>query len=246
MNDAISRALGRAGELEAMVHNEVTLLERSYEDNERKIRGLIQELSGERHALVNTSDTITESLQRLGGEIPTLMEKLSDQQVKLAQIISGASENLTALEGSLATSVGSLETAVGGRTEQLQAILENYTSGLAGALGSRAEQLQATLDEQLLQLDTSLVNRTENLQTVFEEYAIALDTALANRAQALDQHLIERTQSLDDAFAERLRLFDDSIMSTEGVNSTRRNRGTAVTVEISTGESPRACNQTGK
>jgi hypothetical protein len=220
MNDAISRALGRAGELEAMVHNEVTLLERSYEENERKIRGLIQELSGERHALVNTSDTITESLQRLGGEIPTLMEKLSDQQVKLAQIISGASENLTALEGSLATSVGSLETSIGGRTEQLQAILENYTGALAGALGSRAEQLQANLDEQLLQLDTSLVNRTENLQTVFEEYAIALDTALANRAQALDQHLIERTQSLDDAFAERLRLFDESIMrSTSAIDA---------------------------
>ena len=145
MNDAISRALGRAGELEAMVHNEVTLLERSYEDNERKIRGLIQELSGERHALVNTSDTITESLQRLGGEIPVLMDKLSDQQVKLAQIISGASENLTSLEGSLATSVGSLESAVGGRTEQLQVMLETYTSALAGALGSRAEQLQANL-----------------------------------------------------------------------------------------------------
>jgi hypothetical protein len=212
MNDAISRALGRAGELEAMVHNEVTLLERSYEDNERKIRGLIQELSGERHALVNTSDTITESLQRLGGEIPVLMDKLSDQQVKLAQIISGASENLTSLEGSLATSVGSLESAVGGRTEQLQVMLETYTSALAGALGSRAEQLQANLDDQLLQLDTSLVNRTENLQTVFEEYAIALDTALANRAQALDHHLIERTKSLDDAFAERLRMFDESIM----------------------------------
>ena len=212
MNDAISRALGRAGELEAMVHNEVTLLERSYEENERKIRGLIQELSGERHALVNTSDTITESLQRLGGEIPVLMDKLSDQQVKLAQIISGASENLTSLEGSLATSVGSLESAVGGRTEQLQVMLETYTSALAGALGSRAEQLQANLDDQLLQLDTSLVNRTENLQTVFEEYAIALDSALANRAQALDHHLIERTKSLDDAFAERLRMFDESIM----------------------------------
>ncbi|HEV3175434.1 MAG TPA: hypothetical protein VGZ72_05565 [Stellaceae bacterium] len=212
MNDAISRALGRAGELEAMVHNEVTLLERSYEENERKIRGLIQELSGERHALVNTSDSITESLQRLGGEIPVLMDKLSDQQVKLAQIISGASENLTSLEGSLATSVGSLESAVGGRTEQLQAMLETYTSALAGALGSRAEQLQANLDDQLLQLDTSLVNRTENLQTVFEEYAIALDSALANRAQALDHHLIERTKSLDDAFAERLRMFDESIM----------------------------------
>ncbi|MGI9423338.1 MAG: hypothetical protein ACR2PA_09095, partial [Hyphomicrobiaceae bacterium] len=42
MNDAVSRALGRAGELEALVHNEVSTLEQSYEENERKIRGLIQ------------------------------------------------------------------------------------------------------------------------------------------------------------------------------------------------------------
>ncbi|MFA5901597.1 MAG: hypothetical protein WC829_21055, partial [Hyphomicrobium sp.] len=175
MNDAISRALGRAGELEAMVHNEVAVLERSYEDNERKIRGLISELSGERHALVNTSDRVSESLLRLGSEIPSLIEKLSDQQVKLSKVIEGAGENLTMLETSLAQSVGNLETSVGGRTEQLQTVLEGYTTALAGALGSRAEQLQTTFDSQLLQLDNSLADRTENLQTVFEEYARALD-----------------------------------------------------------------------
>jgi predicted pyridoxine 5'-phosphate oxidase superfamily flavin-nucleotide-binding protein len=220
MNDAITRALGRAGELEAMVHNEVAVLERSYEDNERKIRGLISELSGERHALVNTSDRVSESLMRLGSEIPTLIEKLSDQQVKLGKVIEGAGENLTMLETSLASSVGNLETAVGGRTEQLQNVLESYTTGLAGALESRAEQLQVTFDSQLQQLDTSLVNRTENLQTVFEEYARALDAALANRAQALDYQLVERTRSLDEAFGERLRLFDESIMrSTSAIDS---------------------------
>jgi hypothetical protein len=212
MNDAISRALGRAGELEAMVHNEVTLLERSYEENERKVRSLIQELSGERHALVNTSDRVYESLQRLGGEIPALIDKLSDQQVKLAKVIEGASQNLTSLETSLASGVDHLETAVGGRTDQLQGLLENYTAGLATALGSRADQLQSSLDEQIHRLDSSFGDRTEALQTVFEEYARALDSALANRAQALDDQLIERTKSLDDAFAERLRLFDDSIM----------------------------------
>ena len=42
MNDAISRALGRAGELEALVHNEVAALEKSYGENEHKIKGLIQ------------------------------------------------------------------------------------------------------------------------------------------------------------------------------------------------------------
>ena len=49
-----------------MVHNEVSVLERSYEENERKIRGLISELSGERHALVNTSDRVSESLLAAG------------------------------------------------------------------------------------------------------------------------------------------------------------------------------------
>ena len=220
MNDAVSRALGRAGELEAMVHNEVSVLERSYEENERKIRGLISELSGERHALVNTSDRVSESLIRLGSEIPTLIEKLSDQQVKLAKVIEGAGENLTNLETSLATSVGSLESAVGGRTEQLQNVLESYTSALGTALGSRAEQMQITFDNQLQQLDASLGNRTENLQTVFEEYARALDAALANRAQALDYQLVERTRSLDEAFGERLRLFDKSIMrSTSAIDT---------------------------
>ena len=220
MNDAVSRALGRAGELEAMVHNEVSVLERSYEENERKIRGLISELSGERHALVNTSDRVTESLMRLGSEIPTLIEKLSEQQVKLAQVIEGAGENLTMLETSLATSVGSLETSVGNRTEQLQTVLHDYTTALADALGSRTEELQTTFDSQLLQLDSSLANRTENLQTVFEEYARALDAALANRAQALDYQLVERTRSLDEAFGERLRMFDESIMrSTQAIDS---------------------------
>ncbi|MEI9902368.1 MAG: hypothetical protein WDN31_22380 [Hyphomicrobium sp.] len=140
--------------------------------------------------------------------------------MKLAKVIEGAGENLTMLETSLASSVGSLETAVGGRTEQLQNVLENYTTALSGALGTRTEQLQTTFDSQLLQLDSSLANRTENLQTVFEEYARALDAALANRAQALDYQLVERTRSLDEAFGERLRLFDESIMrSTQAIDT---------------------------
>src|SRR4029079_12736581 len=98
MNDAVSRALGRAGELEALVHSEVAALERSYEENERRIRGLIQELSGERHALLNTSDKVSDTLRAMGSEVPALIEKLSQQQVKLATIIQGAGDNLTSLE----------------------------------------------------------------------------------------------------------------------------------------------------
>ena len=109
MNEAISRALGRAGELEGLVHNEVASLEKSYGENEHKIRGLIQELAGERHALVSTTDKVSETLKAMGSEVPTLIDKLSQQQIKLAKIIEGAGQNLIALENQLSTASGTLE-----------------------------------------------------------------------------------------------------------------------------------------
>ncbi|MGI9403080.1 MAG: hypothetical protein ACR2OF_01040, partial [Hyphomicrobium sp.] len=211
MNDAVSRALGRAGELEALVHNEVAVLERSYEDNERKIRSLIKELSGERHALVNTSDRVSGTLRDLGSEIPSLIDKLSDQQIKLSQIIQGAGENLTALETTIGSSVGALETSLGGGTEKLQNVLENYTGALAGALSSRTQQMQQT----------------------FENYMEAFDAALDRRSEALDYQLVKRTQSLDDAFTERLRLFDDSIMrSTSAIDAAVDDKAQALTAAL--------------
>lgn len=233
MNDAISRALGRAGELEALVHNEVTALERSYEENERKIRGLIQELSGERHALLDTSERVTDTLKTLGTDIPALIEKLSSQQMTLAHIIQGAGDNLTALETAVGQSTDRLETALGSKTEQLQVMLEGYTSGLAVALGARTDQLQTAIAGYVETLDTSLTKRTEKLQHVFEEYARALDTSLTNRAQALDIQLVERTKALDVAFGQRLKSFDESIVrSTMTIDSAVAEKARALTVAL--------------
>jgi hypothetical protein len=230
MNDAISRALGRAGELEALVHNEVTALERSYEENERKIKNLIHELAGERTSLLSTSERVTETLKTLGSDIPTLIDRLSNQQIKLAGIIQGAGENLVQLETAVGQSTDRLESALGGKTQQLQAILEGYTSGLATALGARTDQLQAAISSYVDTLDVSLNNRTEKLQLVFEEYARALDTSLTNRAQSLDMQLVERTKALDAAFGQRLKSFDESIVrSTMSIDSAVAEKARALT-----------------
>lgn len=230
MNDAISRALGRAGELEALVHNEVTALERSYEENERKIKSLIHELAGERTSLLSTSERVTETLKTLGTDIPTLIDKLSNQQIKLAHIIQGAGDNLAQLESAVGGSTDRLEVALTGRTEQLQGMLESYTQGLAYALGARTEQLQDAIASYVTTLDTSLANRTEKLQHVFEEYARALDTSLTNRAHALDTQLVERTKALDAAFGQRLKSFDESILrSTMTIDSAVAEKARALT-----------------
>jgi hypothetical protein len=233
MNDAVSRALGRAGELEALVHNEVAALERSYEENERKIRALIGELAGERHALLSTSERVTDTLRGLGQEVPALIEKLSQQQVTLAGIIEGAAHNLTALEttiatstqsleASVATSTGRLETTLGGNADRLQKVLEDYTTGLGYALDARTEQIGATLTQ-----------NTEALHAVLGEYTRALDTTLANRAQSIDGQLVERTRALDEAFSERLRLFDESILrSTMAIDGAISERSQALSLAM--------------
>ena len=120
-------------------------LEKSYGENEHKIRGLIQELAGERHALVSTTDKVSDTLKAMGGEVPMLIEKLSQQQIKLAKIIEGAGQNLIALENKLTTASGGLESALANRTQQLQAVLDDYTVALDATLANRTEALDMQL-----------------------------------------------------------------------------------------------------
>lgn len=250
MNDAVSRAIDRAGELESMVHNEVSNLDRSFSDNEERIQRLIQQLANERNQLTSTSDQVHTTLRSMGEEVPALIEKLNGQQVKLAKIIEGAGQNLIALEGSLIKASGQLETSLGDRTialqsvltdnmgqmsaaltsstEQLHGLLETGSERVQGLLVDRTNHLQTVLDEYTNALHGSLSARTDQFQTVFEEFTRALDTTLDGRAQALDTQLVERTRALDTAFAARLQVFDDSV------------RQSALTIDSTVGEKARA------
>jgi hypothetical protein len=230
MNDAVSRALGRAGELEALVHNEVSALERSYEDNERKIRGLISELAGEREALVTTSDRVAGSLKTLGTDIPQLIDTLSNQQIRLAEIIQGAGDNLSSLETAVGNSATRLETTLGERTGQLQGVLETYTDALGTALGSRTEHMENMLGAYTGALADALTGRAETMRGIFVEYTRALDTTIGHQAQVIDQQIIDRTRAIETVFADRLRLFDDSIIrSTAAIDSAVSERSASLT-----------------
>ena len=237
MNEAVSRALGRAGELEALVHSEVAALERAYSENEHRIRGLLGELSGERHALLNTSERVNQALKEIGTEIPSLVDKLGQQQMKLAGFIEGAGQNLIALETSLASTAENVSNKLGDQTSRIETVFEEFTSTLSGALEQRTENLRlsfermtSTFDERSRAIDDGIAMRTENLQSVFEQYASALDSTMARRQEAIDRQLLERTKVLDDAFSERLQLFDESILrSTLAIDGAVADKALALT-----------------
>ena len=62
MGDGIERALARAAELETLVANEVSALEHAYNDNEVRIRALLQDLGGQRDTLVGQAGQIRDAI----------------------------------------------------------------------------------------------------------------------------------------------------------------------------------------
>mgnify|MGYP001369173551 CR=1 FL=1 len=219
MNEAVSRALGRAGELEALVHNEVASLELSYTQNENRIRGLLDELAGERNALLNTSERVSHTLKELGNDIPTLVEKLSEQQVKLARFIEQAGHNLVSLEQSIAVNATQLATSVGARTQELHGVLTDSAAEISGLLESRTGEIASALNTGKADLENRLAAHTEEMQATFDGFAEGLDAALSDRnsqlkgmltdtASAIETTLSARTEGLQAVLEEYTRALD--------------------------------------
>jgi hypothetical protein len=62
MGDGVERAIARAGELETLVANEVSALERAYSDNEVRIRALLQDIAHQRDNLVGQAEQVRSAI----------------------------------------------------------------------------------------------------------------------------------------------------------------------------------------
>jgi len=317
MNDAISRALGRAGELEALVHNEVAALERSYTENENRIRNLISELASEREALANNSERVSEALrgigsqvtreitaasekasqslghasvtmteqfasrgqkitaavtaagtaideklaergsriteqlvrhgaqaaeslrlssmevtraiqetsdrtaaaisakgnslvtsvigmsERVGREIPVLLEKLGTEQTRLSTIIDGAARNLSALESSLADKTQSLGTTLTERTTVLQTVLSEHSRKIDTSLAERIQGLETILSRRTHSFEVNLSERTKQLDTTLTQRAQALEATVSKHSGSMRETLEKHSGSLEHTLARQ-------------------------------------------
>jgi len=213
MNDAVNHALSRAGELEAMVQGEVTALERSYEDNEKKIRSLLQELAQERHSLTGTGEHFKGTLETLAKDVPLLIEQLSTQQGKLAGIIAGAGENLTALEMSLAQQTGRLETSLDDRTQmlqstlgdraaELQTVLESYAEAISTTFQGRSEGLQVMLSDERAGFEQSLTSGQEGIQNLLADQRTGIEQSLTAGQEGIQNVLTDQRAGIEQSLRD--------------------------------------------
>ena len=229
MNDAISRALGRAGELEALVHNEVAALERSYSENENRIRNLINELASEREALANNSERVSEALRGVGSqvtrEITAASEKASQTlghaSVTMSETFAARGQKITAAVSAAGSAIDEKLAERGARiTEQLvkhgaQAAESLRTSSLevTRAIQESSDRAAAAISAKGNSLVTSVIGMSERvgreipaildkLGTEQTRLSTIIEGATRNLS-ALEGALTEKTASLGQALGER-------------------------------------------
>lgn len=237
MNDAISRALGRAGELEAMVHNEVAALERSYSENEIRIRALIGELAHERASLTSDSERISNALTGVGQRLTKQIEqqgmtttklleqtsgnvasKLIESSEKVAQSMSEQSNavvsNMTTMNDRVSREMPALLERMGQEQIKLNKVVENAgvnLSALDTSIGHHAGALNNALTERTQQLEGIFRKHVQNMSVAMEERSQTLDNALGNKIQTFDNTLLQRMDDFEDTLTSTTEKIDKSL-----------------------------------
>ena len=178
MGDGVERALARAAELEALVHNEVSALERAYNDNEVRIRDLLSELTNQRETLVNQAEQVRNAIASvhldLSHDITSVGDLVADKVNEVAQRVTRSlterGEHITLALGHAGDSVID---ALSERGSVLLDRLETTGDRATSAIASASEHLAASLNF-----------KSEHVHNEFAELAVRLQQMMSSR---LDQ-----------------------------------------------------------
>src|SRR5256885_2698894 len=151
MGDGVERALARAAELETLVANEVSALEHAYNDNEVRIRALLQDLGSQRDTLVSQAEQIRDAINGvhldLSGDISQISqlvaEQVSEASRRITHTLAEKGEHITRALGNAGDT---MIAQLGERAGDLLERLESTGSSTAEAIAQASDRLTQTLN----------------------------------------------------------------------------------------------------
>ena len=205
MGDGIERAIARAGELETLVANEVSALERAYSDNEVRIRALLQDIAHQRDNLVGQAEQVRSAISGvqidLRHDIALISDAIASRVDEVAKSITGALEERGAhITSALANAGDNMILALGERGGDLLDRLEEAS----------AETTRAVLDASE-RLTTSLNFKTGHVHDEFVELADRVHDMLNERLDRVTAEFEQRSSTIVDGISDRTEQVHNSL-----------------------------------
>ena len=239
MGDGVERALARAAELEALVHNEVSALERAYNDNEVRIRDLLTELSNQRETLVNQAEHVRNAIASvhldLAHDITSVGDLVADKVNEVAQRVTR----------SLTEKGEHITLALGHAGDSMIDALSERGSTLLDRLETTSDQATTAISSASDRLSSSLNFKTEHVHDEFAELAARLQQMMSARLDQVAQSFAQKSSVTIESMATRSQQFTDAIADSSArlaesiaaradeVNTTLRSTGDSLVLDLS-------------
>ncbi len=194
--DGLERALSRAGELEVMIHNEVTVLDKTYSENESRMRGLIQELASQRDSVITNSERVREAISESHSGLVFDLDMI-------AQRIAGTiQERGNELTSAMNNAGNVLQQSFGEKSTSFISLVDGRTTELLSALDDSAGRLNLALEERTSSVSAAFEERTHELASVIDMRMNAITEALDTRAVSLNEAIGERTAAISSVLRD--------------------------------------------
>ena len=220
MGDGVERALARASELEVMVHNEVASLERSYNDNELRIRGLIEELALQRESVVSNAEKVRSAIT---GAHAMLNDDLQVTSERLSSDVRGATERFseaitkhsTDFTDTFGTATERLIDNFGTQGRSFMDDLSNRSSEISDAISLANNSLSETISVHKTDIAETLAMNTGELSQILSVRGDEMSGILQTRSDELSGVLASRSDELANLLTSR----SDEISQTVAAHS---------------------------
>jgi Apolipoprotein A1/A4/E domain len=239
MGDGVERALARAAELEALVHNEVSALERAYNDNEVRIRDLLTELTNQRETLVNQAEHVRNAIASvhldLAHDITSVGDLVADKVNEVAQRVT---RSLTEKGEHITLALGhagdSMIDALSERGSSLLDKLETTSDRTTTAISSASERLSASLNFKTEHVHDEFAALAARLQQMMSARLDQVAQGFAQKSSVTIDSMTARSQQFTDALTETSARLAESIATrADEVNSTLRSTGDSLVLDLS-------------
>ena len=208
MGDGVERALARAAELEALVHNEVSALERAYNDNEVRIRDLLSELTSQRESLAGQAEQIRSAI---GGVHLGLTQDISSVGDVISERVNEAAQRITR---SLTEKGEHITLALGHAGDSMIDALQERGSTLLGRLETTSDRATNAITSASERLTNSLTFKTDHIHDEFADLSGRLQQMMTSRLDQVSQGFTQKTAAVIENMASRQQQMTDTLAET--------------------------------
>ncbi|WP_029583439.1 lipoprotein [Bradyrhizobium sp. URHD0069] len=204
MGDGVERAIARAGELETLVANEVSALERAYSDNEVRIRALLQDIAHQRDNLVGQAEQVRSAISGvqidLRHDIALISDAIASRVDEVAKTITGALEERGAhITQALSNAGDNMILALGERGGDLLDRLEEASAETARAVLDASERLTTSLNFKTGHVHDEFVDLADRVHEMLNERLDRITSEFELRSSTIVDGISDRTEQVHDS-----------------------------------------------